>query len=141
MTIIFLLILYWKYSKYIPKNCIFTPTNANKNSMKVLTKHELIHSFRGGNTKRRDALYIYYQEWFDLPLTAQMLAERISEDLGIRVGQSIIYHIRSKHKPRPSSGSPLSIAQSSVPARSDLSVSSAPDPTDPRFTHSTIQFL
>ncbi len=67
--------------------------------MKTLTKPELLHSFRSRNTKRRDALYSVYQEWFGLPLTAPMLAERITADLGIRVSASIIYHIRSKHRP------------------------------------------
>lgn len=67
--------------------------------MARITKNNLIHSFRGKNTKRRDALYDYYQDLFLLPLTAPMLAERISEDLSFPVGVSIIYHIRSKHKP------------------------------------------
>ena len=65
----------------------------------MITKTELLHAFRSRNTKRRDALYCFYQAWFALPLTADMLAERISADLGIPIGASIIYHIRSKHKP------------------------------------------
>lgn len=68
--------------------------------MEQFTKEELIHAFRGNNTKRRNALYAYYKDWFHLPLTAEMLAKRITNDLGIQVGPSIIYHIRSKFKPK-----------------------------------------
>ena len=109
--------------------------------MQTLTKEELIYSFRGDNTKRRDAIYNFYQEWFDLPLTAPMLAKRISADLGIPIGTSLIYHIRSKHKPV------RAIARSSQPAQTTAKGAAStppftiPDLADGLYTRSTIEFL
>lgn len=67
--------------------------------MDFITKEDVIYAFRKRNTKRRDLVFTYYRKWFKIPLTANVLAEKISEDLGIKIGPSIIYHIRSKHKP------------------------------------------
>lgn len=69
--------------------------------MDIIIKKDLIYAFRKRNTKRRDLLFMHYRDWFQMPLTADVLAAKISADLGIEIGPSIIYHIRSKHKPRP----------------------------------------
>ncbi len=109
--------------------------------MKTLTKDELIHSFRGDNTKRRDALYSYYQEWFSLPLTASMLAERISADLGISVRESIIYHIRSKHKPAQSIARLSQSTQIKVKGSASTPRFNIPDLAEGVYSRSTIEFL
>lgn len=67
--------------------------------MNTCTKSDLIHAFRKRNTKRRDLLFAYYRTWFDVPYTAEVLAQKISDDLGIHIAAQLIYHIRSKHKP------------------------------------------
>ncbi|MBD2757110.1 hypothetical protein [Spirosoma validum] len=110
--------------------------------MNATTKKDLLYAFRKRNTKRRDLLFLHYQEWFESPLTADVLAQKISDDLGIEVGPSIIYHIRSKHKPRRSKLAMKSVGKSVIvsPNPQALAVT-VPDLDSLTKQSSLIQFL
>ncbi len=76
--------------------------------MTTLQKSDLLHAFRKRNTKRRDMVARYYQAWFDEPYTADVLAQKISDDLGIQVDRNLIYQIRCKQRQRHGrSGNPV----------------------------------
>lgn len=110
--------------------------------MNATTKKDLLYAFRKRNTKRRDLLFLHYQEWFESPLTAEVLARKISDDLGIVIGPSIVYHIRSKHKQRRPKLTLNSASRSTIiDSNSQLLAVSVPDLDSLTKPSSLIQFL
>ncbi len=61
-----------------------------------LTKQDVRGAFINRKGKRNRLLYEYYKNLFSLGISAALMAEKISSDLGIHISTSIIYKIRHR---------------------------------------------
>ncbi|MDO1451059.1 hypothetical protein Q0590_32595 [Rhodocytophaga aerolata] len=66
--------------------------------MKKITKEDILEAYALKKGKRNQLLFYYYkQEYFSEKLPADIIAKRISEDLGIPINRNMIYLIIKRY--------------------------------------------
>lgn len=65
--------------------------------MNTISKQDLIDAFQNDKRKRNNLLFEYYKDTlFNKGLSAEFIADKISQDLGIKISRSIIYKINHR---------------------------------------------
>lgn len=74
-----------------------------------ITKEDILEAIKNKRRKRRILIYEYYKDLFEKDFSAEVLAKKISEDLGEPVNTHLIYNINKmvknpdkKSEPKPS---------------------------------------
>lgn len=63
----------------------------------MISKEDIIKAFKNNKGKRNRLLYEFYKEtYFSKDLPAQFIAEKLSDDLGIRITPGMIYLINHR---------------------------------------------